>query len=106
MLHIIYAEDLLERHFTDPSHSIQRGQRQSGHTHGHKHGGYLHRHAHFLKEPGNAAGEDLERGALGSHAVLGGGTGHAQRQYSQHALQNHGAVANFQHILLIGDGLR
>ncbi len=63
-------------------------------------------HAEHLKETGNAAAEDLERGT-GSRGTVrsSGSTGNAEGQDSQQALENHGTVADLQHILLVLNGL-
>ena len=106
MGHVVHTEQLLKAHAGDPGHGVQTGEGQSGNAHGHEHGGRVHRHAEHLKETGNTAAEDLEGGACGRSTVRSSGsTGHAQSQNSQQAFQNHGAVADLQHILLVFNSL-
>ena len=106
VLHVVHAEQLLEAHAADTGHGIQTGQSQCGNAHGHKHGSSVSGHAEHLKETGNAAAEDLERGTGGRGAVGScGSTGNAQSQNSQQAFKDHGTVADLQHILLVLNGL-
>ena len=100
MLHIVHAEQFLEAHTADTGNSIQAGQSQSGNAHGHKDGSNINGHAEHLKETGNAAAEDLERGASSGGTVSSSGcTGNAEGQNSQQAFQHHSTVTNLQHIL-------
>ena len=63
-------------------------------------------HAEHLKEAGNAAAEDLERGTGGRGAIgSGSSTGNAQGQDSQQAFQHHGAVTDLEHVFLVLNGL-
>ena len=106
MLHIVHTEQLLKAHAADTGHGVQAGQCQRGNAHRHKDSCNRNGHAEHLKETGNAAAEDLERGTGGGGAVCSGGsTGNTQGEDSQQALKNHGAVADLEHILLILNGL-
>ena len=106
VLHIIGAEQLLEAHTADTGHGIQAGQGQGGNAHRHKDGSDGNGHAEHLKEAGNAAAEDLERGTGGRGAIgSGSSTGNAQGQDSQQAFQHHGAVTDLEHVFLVLNGL-
>ena len=106
VLHVVHTEQLLEAHAADTGHSIQTGQGQSGNTHRHKDRCCISRNAEHLKETGNTTAEDLERGTCSGGAVCSSGsTGNAQGQNSQQALQDHCAIADLQHILLVLNGL-
>ena len=106
MLHVINAEQLLEAHTADAGHGIQTGQSQSGNAHGHEDGSGVGGNAEHLKETGNTAAEDLERGASSRGAVRSGGsTCNAQGQNSQQTFEDHGTVADLQHILFVLHGL-
>ena len=106
VFHIVHAEQLLEAHAANASYGIQTGQCQCGNAHGHEHGSSVGGHTEHLKETGNAAAEDLERGTGGRGAIGScGSTGHAQSQHSQQAFKDHGTVADLQHVLLVLNGL-
>ena len=106
MLHVIDAEQFLKAHAADTGHGIQTGQSQSRNAHGHENGSSVGGNAEHLKETGNAAAEDLERGASSRSAVRSGSsTCNAQGQNSQQTFEDHGAVANLQHILFVLNGL-
>ena len=106
VLHVVHAEQLLEAHAADAGHGIQAGQSQCGNAHGHKDGSGISGDTEHLKETGHAAAEDLEGSTGGGGAVSSGSsTGDAEGQNSQQALEDHGAIADLQHILLVLDGL-
>ena len=106
MLHVIDAEQLLEAHAADTCNGIQAGQSQSRNAHGHEDGSSVGGDAEHLKETGNAAAEDLERGACSGGAVRSGSSAcNTQGQNSQQAFEDHGTIADFQHILFVLHGL-
>ena len=86
--------------------SVQTGQRQSRHTHGHEALSHINGYTEHLEETGHTVAEHLE-GRAGCRGAVrrGGSTGHTQGQNSQQAFQYHGAVAYLQHVLLVAHGL-
>ena len=72
VLHVVHAEQLLEAHAANAGHGIQTGQSQCGNAHGHKDGSGISGDTEHLKETGDAAAEDLERGASSGSAVSSG----------------------------------
>ena len=106
MGHIVHAEQLLEAHARDTRDGVKAREGEGGDAHRHKDRGGVVRHAEHLEEARNAAAEDLERGTDGGSAVRRGGrTGHAEREHSKQALEDHRAVADLEHVLLVFDRL-
>ena len=104
--HIVHAEQLLKAHPRNTGNGIKARQGKSGDAHGHKDRGGVGRDAEHLKEARNTAAEDLERGAGGGGAIRSSGcTGHAEGENGKQALQNHRAVADLEHVLLVFNGL-
>ena len=104
--HIVHAEQLLKAHPRNTGNGIKARQGKSGDAHGHKDRGGVAGNAEHLKEARDTAAEDLERSTGGGGAIRSSGcTGHAEGENGKQALQNHGAVADLEHVLLVFNGL-
>ena len=104
--HVVHTEKLLEAHARDTRDGVKAREGEGGDAHRHKDRGGVVRHAEHLKEARNAAAEDLERGTGGGSAVRRGGrTGHAECEHGKQALEDHRAVADLEHVLLVFDRL-
>ena len=105
-------EELLEAGARNARNSVQRGKCQRRDVHGHEDGGEGVVEAHHGHALGNAGGKDLEGG--GGHAAVegasasgvhvlehDGGDDHGKR--TDEGFDNHGAVADGQHVALVRD---
>ena len=106
MSHVVHAEQLLEAHPRDTGDGVKAREGKRRDAHGHKDRGGIAGNAEHLKEARDTAAEDLERGAGGGGAIgRRGRAGHTEGEDGKQALQNHGAVADLEHVLLVFNGL-
>ena len=104
--HVVHAEQLLEAHPRDTGNGVKTREGKRRDAHGHKDRGGIAGNAEHLKEARDTAAEDLERSAGGGGAIgRRGCTGHTEGEDGKQAFQNHGAVANLEHVLLVFNGL-
>ena len=104
--HVVHAEQLLEAHSRDTGDGVKAREGKGRDAHGHKDRGGIAGNAEHLKEARDTAAEDLERGAGGGGAIgRRGCAGHTEGEDGKQALQNHGTVADLEHVLLVFNGL-
>ena len=106
MLHIVYAEKLLEGHTADPRYGIEACKSQGGNAHGHKALSRIYRDPEHFQESCHACGKDGERRSCSRCSVRSRSRAcDAESQDRQQAFQHHRAITDFEHILFISNSL-
>lgn len=99
------SQDFLEHHPADTGYRINGGHGQSGYAHGHDAGAVVFGNTEHGEVPADGAAEDGKRSGFGQLAVYSHGAGDNQGNHTQGGFNQHGAVANRQHVFFIGNGL-
>lgn len=104
---IARLDHLLHGHAADAGDGVDRRHAECRYAHRDEAGREASRQAEDVREErADAGSKDLERRALCHDTVRCSSAGNGEGDDAEHALTEHRAVAYWQHIRLVGDGLR